>query len=111
MRNIAAGNMEVVYHEAGTRKLLRKYPKQITEIRRAVESQLAEQLANNFSKTKIASRLLFAGCKVYECRVNLGLLPPVRVGFIVQNQRVTVVFMSNQIQKSDFSRAIDKFLS
>ena len=100
----------VEYTEAGTRKLFHKFYSHEETIRRAVEETIQKQLDTNFSKTKLASRIPYEGRKLYECRVNVGKLPAFRVAFAVHDCHVQVVFMTNRIQKSDFSRLLDTFL-
>lgn len=98
------------YSEPGTRKFFHRLRAQSDEIKKTIEETIEKQIATNFSKTKMASRLPYEGHKLYECRVNVGKLPALRVAFTVYEHQVFVVFITNQIQKSDFSKALETFL-
>ncbi|MCI5826505.1 MAG: hypothetical protein MR006_07560 [Arcanobacterium sp.] len=102
--------VQVDFDERGNKAIFRRFSAQAETIRAAVTAQLETQISADFSKTKLASRHLFAGLRVYECRVNMGKLPALRVAFTVRGNQATVVYMSTHIQKSDFSREVDAFL-
>lgn len=104
--------VRVEFYEPGCSQVLRKHPGDATRevIVSAVTSQIEIQVATHFAKTKLASRRFFRGLKVYECRVNPPKLPALRVAFTVHDDTATAVYITSQIQKSDFSREIDSFL-
>lgn len=102
--------LQFAFDDHGCKALFRKYPAQAEMIRDAVQAQVGGQIALDFSKTKLASRRPYHGRKLYECRVNVGKLPAVRVAFAVHGKSVAVAFMSTDIQKSVFTKELDAFL-
>lgn len=102
--------MRCEFYTSGCKAVFRKYAAQEQRIRAAIAQHIARQVATNFAQTKLASRRLFEGLSVYECRVNVGKLPAFRVAFTVRADLATVVYISTHIQKSEFSREIDAFL-
>lgn len=98
------------YNEAGTRKVFHKFHAQQETLRAHIEAHLREQVANGLPGIKLASRLPFHGNKIYECRVNPGPLPALRVAFTLDQTDVCIVFISTDIQKSVFSRDMDRFI-
>ena len=99
------------YDKTGCRHLFKTYPHNVDEIKAAIEQQVRQQAETDFSKTKLASRLPYEGQKVYECRVNVGKLPAVRVAFTFKGEAAYIAFASTDIQKSTFSEAVGRFLS
>lgn len=98
------------YEKSGTRKVFHKFNLHSDNIRNAIEETIEKELATNFSKTKLASHIPYRGHKIYECRVNVGKLPAFRVAFTIYNNSVDIVFITNQIQKSSFSKALNALL-
>ncbi|MCI6584872.1 MAG: hypothetical protein SPK50_08920 [Mobiluncus porci] len=98
------------FHETGCKAVFKKFAPQQALLEDAITHALNAQLETDFVKTKLASRRTFEGLKVYECRVNTGKLPALRVAFTVRDRTVTVVYLSNHIQKSDFTHEIEAFL-
>ena len=99
------------YHEPGCRKVFKAQSHHVALIREEIERSIAKEMETGFSKSKNASRSLFRGSRILECRVNVSTLPPVRVAYTVSGETVTVVFLSTDIQKSEFTKALDRFLS
>ncbi|MDD7464841.1 MAG: hypothetical protein PUK59_01125 [Actinomycetaceae bacterium] len=102
--------MRCEFYLPGCKALFRRYAAQEQQLRTAIEQHIDGQIATDFVHTKLASRRLFNGLKVYECRVNVGKLPALRVAFTVRTGVATVVYISTNIQKSEFSKEIDAFL-
>lgn len=100
----------ITYDERGCRKVLHTYAHRADEIKTEVEHTIRAQIVHDFSRTKTASHIPYHGMKLFECRVNVGKLPAIRVAFALSGDDVDVAFMTTNIQKSDFSRQLDAFL-
>ena len=99
------------FYEPGCKAVFRKYSHQEAAIREGVSAHVRREIDTDFAKTKLATRRHFDGHKVYECRVNLAKLPALRVAFALDGSQVTIVYMSTNIQKSEFSAEIESFLN
>ena len=103
-------DLTFTFHEPGCKAVFRKHAAQREDIEAAIKRTITAQFDTDFAKTKLASRKTFEGHKVYECRVNVGKLPALRVAFTLADGTVTVVYLTHNIQKSDFSHEIEAFL-
>ena len=99
------------YFDPGCKKVFKAQSHYEALLKAEIERVIAKEKATGFSKTKAASRLLFRGNRLLECRVNVGALPAVRVAFALTEGTAVIVFLSTDIQKSEFSKALDHFLA
>lgn len=102
--------MKFHYNDKGCRKVFKTYKAQMNKIKSSIEAQIEKQLDNHFAKVKVATRTLVDGHKCYECRVNIGKLPNIRVAFYVEGQEVTVVYISSTLQKDMFTHELDHLI-
>ena len=103
-------NLQFVYNNKGCRKVFKTYHHQEKTIKKTIEKQLIRQIETDFSKTKLATRIEVDGHKCYECRINPPQLPPVRVAFIRDDQKVTIYYLTTNIVKADFTHELEHFL-
>ena len=99
------------YYEPGTKRVFKKFEQQKAQLMNAIEQRIAQEWARDFAQTKRATHKSFQGKTIRECRVNAGTLPAFRVAFVLEQAAVQVLFISTQIQKSDFTHDLDALLS
>lgn len=100
----------ITFYEPGVKRLFRKHAAQAAALQTQIAQMLAKQLETGFAKVKAASHVPFAGEKVWELRVNPAHVPPIRVAFTRQGDQFTVVYLTHTLQKSEFTRELEKFL-
>lgn len=61
------------------------------------------------TKVKLATRRKINNLPCYEMRLNLGKMGSVRIAFTVHDDQVVVRYLSTSLQKSEFSKELEKF--
>ena len=99
------------YDDSGCKKVRKTHAHYFSLLKSEIERIVSKEIETGFSKSKTATRSLYNGRKVWECRVNVSALPSVRVAYAVSGDTVSVVFLSTNIQKSEFTKELEKFLN
>ena len=63
------------------------------------------------TKVKLATRRKINNLSCYEMRLNLGKMGSVRIAFTVHDEQVVVWYLSTSLQKSEFSKELEKSLA
>ncbi|WP_290034022.1 hypothetical protein [Ligilactobacillus cholophilus] len=103
-------NYIISYDNKGCRKVFKTYRHQEKVIKKTIEKQITRQMETDFSKVKLATRIEVNGLKCYECRVNPPQLPPVRVAFTRDGNKITICYITTNIVKADFTHELEHFL-
>lgn len=63
------------------------------------------------TKVKLATRRKINNLSCYEMRLNLSKMGSVRIAFTVHDEQVVVWYLSTSLQKSEFSKELEKSLA
>lgn len=63
------------------------------------------------TKVKLATRGKINNLPGYEMRLNLGKMGSVRIAFTVHDEQAVVWYLSTSLQKSEFSKELEKSLA
>ena len=102
--------MQVIFDSHGCKGFFKKYNSQKHLIENFIEKAIIKEIATGMTKIKLASRKRINGQKIYEFRLNLGTIGSARIAFSVFKEKVVVYFISKNIEKDSFSKALEKVL-
>ncbi|WEV72745.1 hypothetical protein [Bifidobacterium sp. ESL0790] len=99
--------VNVEYERSGCKQFFKKHRDDERAIKSRIEAALATQMETGMSKVKRAVSSRVGGRCVYEFRVNLGRTGSARVAFCVDGESATVLFISQTLQKDEFTRLLE----
>ena len=103
--------MHVEFYEKGCKSFFKKYNKQKDTIVKLVEAAIDKEVASGMTKVKLATRKRVNDKNIYEFRLNAGTIGSIRIAFSIFDKKAIVYFISNNIQKSAFSKDFEKIIS
>lgn len=98
--------MQVSFDKRGCARPLKRWP----DLACRIPQMLASQADNGFFKCKSATKRLWQGHSLKECRVNSKDAGSVRVAFWVEGDTAQVVYITPTLVKRDFTRELERFL-
>lgn len=99
--------MNVEYERSGCKQFFKKHRDDERTIKSRIETALATQLKTGMPKVKRAASSRVGGRCVYEFRVNLGRIGSARVAFCVDGENMTILFLTQTLQKDEFTRLLE----
>ena len=103
--------MQIIFDDRGCKSFFKKYNRQKKIIKDLIEKAIVKEVTTGMTKVKLASRKRINGQKIYEFRLNLSTLGSARIAFSIFDDQAIVYFISNDIQKSSFSKEFEKIIN
>lgn len=91
--------------------LFQKHPQGKKSAQAKIGSAIKKEVQTGMSKVKLATRKKINNLPCYEMRLNLGKNGSVRIAFTVHDNQATVYYLTTTLQKSEFSKELEKALN
>ena len=101
---------QFTFYEKGCKKIFKTYKHQEKIIKDNIIQQVSNLVNNDFNRIKPASKKRINNFPLYECRVNLPKIPDIRNAFFINQDKINVIYITNNITKADFTAEIEKFI-
>lgn len=102
--------IELDFDKAGCKTFFKKHPQSKKVAQTKIKSAIEKEVQTGMSKVKLATRKKINNLPCYEMRLNLGNLGSVRIAFTVRDHQATVHYLTTTLQKSEFSKELEKVL-
>lgn len=102
--------MELDFDKNGCKAFFKKHPNTQKIAQNKITKAIKKEVETGMSKVKLATRQKIKELPCYEMRLNLGNIGSVRIAFTVHHQQATVYYLTTTLQKSEFSKELEKSL-
>lgn len=102
--------LELSFDKADCKSFFKKHPQNKKVVQTKISSAIEKEVQTGMSKVKLATRKKINNLPCYEMRLNLGKAGSVRIAFTVYDNQATVYYLTTTLQKSEFSKELDKAL-
>lgn len=98
------------FDKPGCKTFFKKHPEAKKIAQSKIRNAIEKEVRTGMSKVKVATRQKINGLSCYEMRLNLGKVGSVRIAFTVSDNQATVYYLTTTLQRSDFSKELEKVL-
>lgn len=102
--------MKVLF-DKGCKAFFKKHPQIKKSAHEKISFAIEKEVRTGMAKVKLATRRKINNLSCYEMRLNLGKMGSVRIAFTVHDEQVVVWYLSTSLQKSEFSKELEKSLA
>ena len=95
----------------GCKLFFKKHPQTKKVAQEKIGFAIKKEVQTGMTKVKLATRRKINNLYCYEMRLNLGKMGSVRIAFTVHDEQVVVWYLSTSLQKSEFSKELEKSLA
>lgn len=103
--------LEINFDKTGCKTFFKKHPQNKKIVQAKINSAIEKEIQTGMSKVKLATRKKINNLPCYEMRLNLRNIGSVRIAFTVHDNQTTVYYLTTTLQKSEFSKELEKTLN
>ena len=103
--------LEINFDKTGCKTFFKKHPQNKKIVQAKINSAIKKEVQTGMSKVKLATRKKINNLPCYERRLNLRNIGSVRIAFTVHDNQTTVYYLTTTLQKSEFSKELEKTLN
>ena len=103
--------LEINFDKTGCKTFFKKHPHNKKIVQAKINSAIKKEVQTGMSKVKLATRKKINNLPCYEMRLNLRNIGSVRIAFTVHDNQTTVYYLTTTLQKSEFSKELEKTLN
>lgn len=103
--------LEINFDKTGCKTFFKKHPQNKKIVQAKINSAIKKEVQTGMSKVKLATRKKINNLPCYEMRLNLRNIGSIRIAFTVHDNQTTVYYLTTTLQKSEFSKELEKKLN
>ncbi|MCK2063263.1 hypothetical protein J3997_03635 [Lactobacillus acidophilus] len=103
--------LEINFDKTGCKTFFKKHPQNKKIVQAKINSAIKKEVQTGMSKVKLATRKKINNLPCYEMRLNLRNIGSVRIAFTVHDNQTTIYYLTTTLQKSEFSKELEKTLN
>lgn len=103
--------LEINFDKTGCKTFFKKHPQNKKIVQAKINSAIKKEVQTGMSKVKLATRKKINNLPCYKMRLNLRNIGSVRIAFTVHDNQTTVYYLTTTLQKSEFSKELEKKLN
>ena len=103
--------LEINFDKTGCKTFFKKHPQNKKIVQAKINSAIKKEVQTGMSKVKLDTQKKINNLPCYEMRLNLRNIGSVRIAFTVHDNQTTVYYLTTTLQKSEFSKELEKTLN